>query len=70
MQRRRGKVNCWVLAALAVVSLLLFYIEAKSVRTIRSRLFEKKVQAAKLSARAFSIIKDYRLNILGFPIDS
>lgn len=70
MRRRKGKVNRWVITALAVLSLLLFYLETKSLHSIKSKLYAQKLSAAQLSAKGFELVRDYRLNKLTLPIDS
>lgn len=70
MRRRKGKVNRWVITLLAVIALLLFYLESMSLRNIRSTLYEPKLKASRLSAEAFGLVKNYRLNTIFLPIDS
>ncbi|MEO0026352.1 MAG: poly-gamma-glutamate system protein [candidate division WOR-3 bacterium] len=70
MRRRRGKVNRWVIASLALLALILFYSELKTARFVKARLYSEKLLAAQLSAQAFSIIKNYRVTKLELPIDS
>lgn len=70
MRRRQGKVNRWVITVLAIIALLFFFVESRSVHSVRSRLYEQKVNAAQLSAKAFEIVRNYRQNNLDFPIDS
>jgi poly-gamma-glutamate system protein len=68
MRRRQGKVNRWVLTALAVISLVLFYLVTRSERSVRSRLYDMKLASAKLSAQAFRVMQEYRER-LGVPVD-
>lgn len=70
MRRRQGKVNRWVILLLGVVALTFFFFENRSLRSVRSRLYDQKLAALQLAARAFEIVRDYRLRILGLPIDS
>lgn len=70
MRRRRGKVNRWVITSLAILALVLFSIELTTARSVRTRFYEEKLQAAKLSVRAFEIIKKYRISTLELPIDT
>jgi poly-gamma-glutamate system protein len=69
MRRRQGRVNRWVLVALAVLSLFLFFVVTRSVRMVKSRLYEEKLASARLSEQAFRVVREMRLQ-LGFPIDS
>ena len=69
MRRRQGKVNRWVLVALAGVSVLFFIAVNRSVRPVRSRLYDTKLASARLAAQAFAAVRDYRQQ-LGTPIDS
>jgi poly-gamma-glutamate system protein len=69
VRRRQGKVNRWVLVALAGVSVLFFIAVSRSVRPVRSRLYDTKLASARLAAQALSVMKDYRQQ-LGIPIDS
>ncbi len=70
MRRRQGKVNRWVITVLAVIALLFFFVESGSVHSVRSRLYEEKVNAARVSARAFEIMRNYRQTNIDLPIDS
>ena len=69
MRRRQGKVNRWVLVALAGVSVLFFIAVNRSVRPVRSRLYDTKLASARLAAQAFAVVRDHRQQ-LGTPIDS
>ena len=69
MRHRQGKVNRWVLVALAAVSVLFFVVVGRSVRPLRSRLYDTKLSSARLAAQALSAVKEYRQQ-LGIPIDS
>jgi len=69
MRRRHGRVNRWVLVVLALVSLGLFHVELRSARRHRTRFFGRKLEAARLSTTAFSIVRDYRER-LGIPVDT
>lgn len=69
MRRRHGRVNRWVLVALAVVALLVWVLVARSVRPVRSRDYEPRRASAELSARAFAQVRALRER-LGAPIDS
>ncbi len=70
MRRRQGKVNCWVITVLAVIALVFFFVESNSKHLVRSRLYEEKFNAARTSAKAFEIVRNYRQNKVDLPIDS
>ncbi|MGQ9679115.1 MAG: poly-gamma-glutamate system protein [bacterium] len=70
MRRRRGKINRWVIFILALVAILFYFLETRTVRTVPSRLYSMKLDAARLSARALELVRNYRLNELHLPIDS
>lgn len=70
MRRRRGKINRWVIFVLALIALLFYFIESRTKRTVPSRWYETKIAAARLSAKAFEVVRNYRLNELHLPIDS
>ncbi|MGB9741680.1 MAG: poly-gamma-glutamate system protein [bacterium] len=70
MRRRSGRINRWVITALALIALLMFYLETRSRHLIRSRLYEPKLKAAQLSARAFELVRNYRGNTIVLPVDS
>jgi len=69
MRRRHGRVDIRVMIVLAVVSLALFAIVNRSSRRYRTRMYDEKLAAAKLSEEAFGAVRDYRLS-LGLAIDS
>jgi poly-gamma-glutamate system protein len=69
VRRRQGKVNRWVLVALAVVAVLFFIVTSRSLRQVRSRLYDTKLASARLAAQALSAVKEYRQH-LDIPIDS
>ena len=69
MRRRQGKVNRWVLVVLAAVSVVLFFFVNRSLRVVKSRLYDLKLASAQLSEQALSAVKEYRQQ-LGIPIDS
>ncbi len=59
-----------MLVTLAVVCLILFFIESKSVHTVKSRFYDQKLSAAQLSTKAFTTVKNHRLNVIGLSIDT
>jgi poly-gamma-glutamate system protein len=69
VRRRQRKVNRWVLSLVALVSLVLFYVVNRSVRTVRSRSYELKLAAASLSEQALGLAGKYRQQ-KGVPVDS
>jgi poly-gamma-glutamate system protein len=69
MRRRHGRVNRWVLIALAVVALGFYWLETRSARYVRGRAFEVKLAAARAAERGFAAAKTLR-DSLGIPIDS
>ncbi|MEO0081311.1 MAG: poly-gamma-glutamate system protein [candidate division WOR-3 bacterium] len=69
MRRRHGKVNRWVLVGLAVLALVLFTFEHSSARYRRTRFYEEKLAAARLSKAAFKAVFRMRER-LGIPIDT
>jgi poly-gamma-glutamate system protein len=69
VRRRQGKVNRWVLVVLAGVSVLFFIVVSRSVRPVRSRLYDAKLASVQLAARAFLAVREHRRQ-LGVPIDS
>ncbi len=70
MRRRQGKVNRWVIAVLALIALLFYFLETRSRRLVRSRYYDVKLAASRLSQSAFQVVRDYRLNVLQLPIDT
>uniref|UniRef100_A0A7C4GE53 Poly-gamma-glutamate system protein n=1 Tax=candidate division WOR-3 bacterium TaxID=2052148 RepID=A0A7C4GE53_UNCW3 len=69
MRRRQGKVNRWVLTALAVLSVLAFWLESRTQRPRQARWFDEKLASAQLSARALTALGQLRAR-LGIPIDT
>ncbi|MEO0086116.1 MAG: poly-gamma-glutamate system protein [candidate division WOR-3 bacterium] len=69
MRRRHGKVNRWVLLALAVLAVGAFWLESRSQQPRRARWFDEKLASAKLSARALKTLGELRAR-LDVPIDT
>jgi len=70
MRRRQGKVNRWVIASLAIVAIFFYFLETRSRRSVRSKLYNVKLAGAQFAQDAFRVVRDYRLNVLQLPIDT
>lgn len=69
MRRRHSKVNRWVLVAVALFSLGLYWVETRTLRPVKTRAYEVKLAAARLTHEAFQLAKAMR-DSLKLPIDS
>ncbi|MFO7676076.1 MAG: poly-gamma-glutamate system protein [bacterium] len=69
MRRRHGRMNQYVMAALAVVALVMFAVVSRSARPVRARFYDEKLVAARLARRATTAVAGLR-GELGVPVDS
>ncbi|MEO0079111.1 MAG: poly-gamma-glutamate system protein [candidate division WOR-3 bacterium] len=69
MRRRQGRVNRWTLVILALLAIVAYLIEGRTIRLRRVRNYELKLAAAQLSNRAFQVIKQFRTT-QEIPIDT
>ncbi|MCS7258615.1 MAG: poly-gamma-glutamate system protein [candidate division WOR-3 bacterium] len=68
MQKRIGKVDKRILIIFAILTIIFFFLEVKSIHNVKTRNYENKLKAAQICQEAFRIIKEERLK-RGFLID-
>lgn len=69
MRRRHGRMNQFVMVALAVVALMLFGVVSRSTRMVRARFYPEKLAASRLARRAMVAAGEMRRE-LDAPVDS
>ncbi len=69
MKRRHGKVGKSTLIIFALFTLILFLLESATFHKVKTRYYEEKVAAAKLTSKCFLAIKEAKIKS-GLRIDS
>ncbi len=69
MRRRYGKVGKTTLILFGLFSLILFLLETGTIRVVRTKYYEEKIEAVRLTERCFAVLKEEKSK-MGIKIDS